>query len=385
MQSQDTTAPNTTSVAARRLRLALSVGAIAAAALLAAATDVQISGHWQGVFLLRGKASWPLVLQDDLFLGDGSRLVAGVSFSRFRRLLARDASASGRAWLELEWDDADGSGVVRNHLADKTELVTVFSRYDDSEDKNPQGLFVGGALPDIAAGMVQDESGMSFHDARGWHHVWCNVNEMLVDMVAMKKWYPGSWTFLGSRVVIRDPERVVIESSHAIPVLGGTLRVDRFAYFVAGKPWFKLGIRVVNAGDRPVRYAYAYGDEPWVGHFGSSEGNVGWVRDAIVRVEGPVDPGANRWAGILDETSGIADFIAWESDLRPSRVYFANEPGSRFERLGQPLDSNEVFVGLEWLDQVLQPGKQRSYLLSLGLARLGAGGIPVLPEGAGPP
>jgi len=386
VESVDPTAANTTRAApTRRVGLVLSVGALGVAALLAAATDIRISGHWQGMFLLRGKEGLPLVVQDDVFLGDGSRLVAGFSFSRVRQVLASGAPRQGRAWLELDWDDADGSGLVRNHLAEGTELVTDFSRYDDDEGKNPQGLFVGGALPEVAAGEEQDESGMSFHDARGWHHVWCNVNELLMDLDSRRRWSPGSWTYLGARVLIRDPDRVVIESSHAIPVLGGALRVDRFAYFAAGKPWFKLGIRVVNTGDRPVRYAYAYGDEPWVGHFGSSAGNVGWVRDGIIRVEVLIDARANRWAGILDEESGIADFIAWVGEVMPDRVYFANQPGSRFERLGQPLDSNAVFVGLEWLDQVLRPGEQRSYLISLGLARPDASGIPVLPEGAGPP
>lgn len=366
-------------------RLGFAAAALGIAALVAATTDVQISGNWQGVFLLRGAEDRPLVLKDDLFLGDGSRLVMGASFSRIRRVVGRDAPPPGRAWLELDWDDG-GSGLVRNHLADGTELVTLFSRYADDEGKTPRGLFVGGALPDVAAVQEQDESGMAFHDARGWHHIWCNVNELLLDLDSQQPWPPGSWKYLGARVLIRDPERVVIESSHEVPVAGGSLRIDRFAYFRAGKPWFKLGLRVVNTGERPARYAYAYGDEPWVGHFGSAAGNVGWVRDAIVRVEGPIPVEANRWAGILDETSGLADFIAWVGDVLPDRVYFANQPGSKFKRLAQALDSNEVFIGVEWLAQELQPGEQRSYLLAIGLTRLDpALGVPVLPEGAGPP
>ena len=319
-------------------RLGFAAAALGLAALVAAATDVQISGNWQGVFLLRGAGERPLVLKDDLFLGDGSRLVLGASFSRIRRVVGRDAPAPGRAWLELDWDDG-GSGLVRNHLADGTELVTLFSRYADDEGKTPRGLFVGGALPDVAAVQDQDESGMAFRDARGWHHIWCNVNELLLDLDSQQPWPPGSWKYLGARVLIRDPERVVIESSHEVPVAGGSLRIDRFAYFRAGKPWFKLGVRVVNTGERPARYAYAYGDEPWVGHFGSAAGNVGWLRDAIVRVEGPSPSrrtagraSSTRRAGSPTSSPGWATSCRTASTSRTSRARSSSGSPSRSTR-----------------------------------------------------
>jgi hypothetical protein len=355
---------------------------LALAGLLAAVTDFELSGRWHGVFLVRGKGGAPLVVKDDLLLGDGSRLLAGVSLSRLRSLLLPTASAA-RASLELDWSVAEGNGLVRSRFADGTELVTVFSRFDDDEGHEPRGLFVGGALPDVAASAQQDESGMSFRDGDGWHHIWCSANELLLDLPAGRSWYPGAWRYLGGRVLIQDSDRIVLESSHAVPLAAGTLRVDRYAYFRAGLPWFKLGMRFTNAGEQPVRFAYAYGDEPWVGHFGSAAGNVGWLRDGIVRVEGPV-PRDGRFAGIFDEQSRLAAFAAWAADTAPDRAYFANQPGSRFRRLGQPLASNEVFVGLEWLDVALRPGESRSILLTLGMAKPGASQVPSLPDGALP-
>lgn len=352
---------------------------------LLATTEFELTGRWLGVFLLRGKPSGaPLVVKDDLLLGDGSRLVAGFSLARLRRLVGVQPDVPGRAHLELQWSEADGKGLVRSRLADGTELVTVLSRFEDDQGNGPRGLFVGGALPDVAASAQQDESGMTFRDARGWHHIWCNTNELLLDLASRQNWFPGAWTYLGGRALIHDPRRIVLESSHLVPLAAGPLRVDRYAYFRAGLPWFKLGIRFTNASDQPLRFAYAYGDEPWVGHFGSAAGNVGWIRQGIVRVEGPVDAGEGRFAGMLDEQSGLAAFVAWAAATAPDRVYFANEPGSRFRRLGQRLSSNEVFVGLEWLDLTLRPGESRSILLTVGMARAGARGVPVLPDGALP-
>jgi hypothetical protein len=344
-----------------------------------------VSGNWQGLFLLRGRTPTGFVLKDDLFLGDGSMLVAGISFSRLRRLLA-PVPVAEHARLEVEWSDAQGNGFVRNYLGDGTEIVTMLSRFQDDEGKIPRGIFVGGALPEVAASFVQDESGMTFHDRSGWHHVWCTTNEIMLDVDTQQIVYPSYFEFLGSRVLIRDPDRVVIESSHIYHLKnGGVVRMDRYAYFHAGRPFFKLGIRLSNAGEIPVHLAYSYGDEPWVGHFGSAAGNVGWIGSELVRFEGPVDRNGSRFAGILDEESGIAAFLAWPEELAPDRIYFANEAGSRFKRLGQPLDSNEIFIGTEWLRVGLRPGESRQILLSIGMARRAAQvGVPELPRGAIP-
>jgi hypothetical protein len=369
----------------RRARIALGAGlvALALAGLVAAVTRVDIVGHWYGLFLLRGKDGSRLELKDDLVLGDGSRLVAGVQFSSVRRLLGR-ADAPGIS-LELDWDERAGSGLVHNRLGDGTELITLFSRYEDSEGIVPHGLFVGGALPDIAADpRAQNESGMSHHDARGWTHIWCNVNEAIWIYGIDRTVYPSEWRFLGSRVLLRSRDRVVLESSHELALEGRRLRMDRFAYFKAGRPFFKLGIQLVNSGEVDVGYDYAYGDEPWVGEFGSADGNLGWIESGLVRVEGSIDPRANRWAGIVDLKTRAADFITWVGDDLPDQVYFSNVSGPP-EHVGRPLESNEIFIGVEWRRRQLKPGESRAMLLAIGMADTDPQtGSPRLPEGAEP-
>lgn len=368
-----------------RRTLVAAVAAIAVAGIFAATTRFSISGHWQGLFLLHGKTGGRLELKDDLFLGDGPRLLYGVSFSRVRRLVSATAAPqAGVSSLELDWDEKEGNGVVRNHLADGTELVTLFGRYEDSEGATPRGLFVGGALPDIAAdGALQNESGMAYRDARGWHHVWCNVNEGIVDIARLATAYPSAWRFLGSRVLVRDDARLVLESSHELAFSGTTLHMERFAYFRAGQPWFKLGVHIVNAGEVPVGFVYAYGDEPWVGEFGSAAGNVGWTASGIVSVEGLISPRTTRYAGIYDVDSQTANFMAWPGDAVPDAVYFSNRSGAP-RTATAPLASNEIFIGSEWTVPKLGPGEARSVLLVLGLAEVDPAQGPRLPAGFAP-
>lgn len=366
--------------AGSRRRLALAVAGIAIAGLFAAATRISISGHWQGLFLLQGKDGVRLELKDDLFLGDGRRLLWGVSFGRMRRLVAGTGAERAGPALEWEWDEAEGNGIVRNHLGDGTELVTLFGRYEDSEGRTPRGLFVGGALPDIAAGTFMNESGMAHRDARGWHHVWCNVNEGVYDSARRAISYPSAWRFLGSRVLVPDAARLVLESTHEVEVSGTILRMERFAYFRAGQSWFKLGIHLVNAGDASARFAYVYGDEPWVGDFGSAAGNVGWTASGLVKAEGPVDVEVGRFVGVYDVDSQTANFLAWLGEAKPDAVYFSNHPGAPVTR-GAPLASNEIFVGAEWRVAQLPPGGSWSVLLAIGLAEVDREAGPRLPRG----
>jgi hypothetical protein len=369
----------------RALIVAVALGLLGLGVLAAATTQVAIDGSWRGLYLLRSDGGRPLLLKDDLLLGEHPRLIAGLSFGWARRLLAsRPGEAGAGPALTLEWDPRAGSGLVRNRLSDGTELLTMFGRYRDSDGNRPHGLFVGGAVPEVSAdAAAQDQSGMAYHDARGWAHVWCNVNEGLEDEAGHASWPPARWRFLGSGALVNEPGRVTLESSHEVALAGGLLRIDRFAAFVAGEPFFRLTVRLQNLGPGAVHYTYLYGDEPWVGHFGSSEGNVGWRPGQLLRAESAIDPGSGV-AGILDEKSGLANFIAWAGGEPPGFVYVSNQ-GGRMAPPGVrvPLTSNEVFIGLEWLRRRLEPGQRWTVELAIGMARTDpASGVPVAPPGA---
>jgi hypothetical protein len=375
-----------------RALLGAGLAALAAAGLLLATTRVEIEGRWRGLFLLRARDGRMLELKDDLYLGDGSRLLVGTSFSMLRRWLGAGAPppAPGEAALELDWDERAGRGQVRNRFADGRELVTLLGRYEDGDGGHPRGLFVGGALPDVSGDLVnQDQSGMALHEPKGWFHIWCSVNEALVDMDGPTQAiiYPGSFRYLGSRVLVQDARRVVLESNHEIALRRGRLRMDRFAYFTAGEPFFKLGIRLTALGPEPVTYSYLYGDEPWVGHFGTAVGNYGWVEGEVIPHEGKVDQVRHRWGGIVDLKSDHAAYIEWLGDDLPDDVYFSNNPGFFSDAAKKvPLASNEIFVGLQWVGRRLRPGEGRTIRLAIGLAgRDPRSGLPRRPSAAALP
>lgn len=359
-----------------RARALLGAGlvALAAGGLLLATTRVEIEGRWLGLYLLKAHDGRMLELKDDLYLGDGSRLLLGASFATLRRWLGAGGPppAPGEASLELEWDERAGRGQVLNRLADGRELLTLFGRYEDEDGSHPQGLFVGGSAPEVSSELRrQNQSGMALREPGGWFHIWCSVNEAVVDQdgPGERFSYPGAFRFLGSRVLVQDARRVVLESNHELTLRRGRLRMDRYAYFTAGEPFFRLGIRLTALGPEPVTYAYLYGDEPWVGHFGTAAGNYGWVEGAIIAHESPLDPARARWGGIVDVKTNHANYIEWLGDDLPTDVYVSNHPGMFAPAEKRvPLQSNEVFIGLQWVRRRLAPGEGQTIRLAIGLA-----------------
>lgn len=363
----------------RRARIALAA-TVALLALFFATTHTHIKGRWYGLYLLKSKSGRPFELKDDLRLGDGPRVIGGFGFGGLREALGSDPVGLPR--LALDWDDEEGGGIVTSMLPGGELLQTYFGRYVDSNGASPQGLFVGGAIPDVAEQPRQNQSGMAFHDESGWHHIWCNVNEILVVGPERRVLSPGEWTFKGSQVLAVAPERVVLSSAHEVEVGRASLRMERYAYFKAGRRYFRLGINVVNVGEEPVVLSYGYGDEPWVGEFGTAAGNVGWTSKGIVPVVAAIDPVAESWAGILDSKSGVANYLGW-AGATPDAAYFGNHPGTpKRSEYGEVLASNEVFIGLEWRDRVIEPGETFSLRLTIGMAVPGPGGVPTFPAGA---
>jgi hypothetical protein len=347
-------------------------------------THVDIKGHFDGLFLLKGTDRALFELKDDLYLGDGSRLICGVDFhnphSFYYKLFVHHKP--GEAYLFYEWDPKDGSGFVRNYLPNGNQLLTCFSRFQDDDHQYAHGLFVGGGLP---ANVRDDDpvkmtaTGMAYNDGRRWYHLWCSVNEGVASARTWQTLGPSRWRFLGSKVLNGSDNTLVLTSSHLVEIDGVPLRIERYAYFTAGQSYFLLSYTVKNVGQKEVGYFYLYGDEPWLGDYGSSAGNVGWAKDRLIHYETLLDVGKYSYAGFFDygndaiaeghHFTRVADFIEWRSNHVPF-VYFSNYPGE-FDKSGKtrpPLSSNTRFMGLEWGPLVLKPGEEDSYALAIGMA-----------------
>jgi hypothetical protein len=354
-----------------------------------------IKGHFEGVYLLHQYHSGRYEITDDLYVGQGERLLGGIDLSPLHFHHLRDVvdhPGAGEPHLHYEWDPQSGSGYVKNYLGTGREITTYLGRFED-DGAEVRGLFVGGGPPSVAAALQNhpyNNSGMTYYDGARWNHLWCNVNELIASGVTSMVVPPSRWRFLGSRVEEKSRQRLALSSSHEVRIDEALLRIDRRARFIAGAPYMLLDITVSNRGGKPAIYNYAYGDEPWVGEYGSSRGDVGWVADRLIEKEEVVDAGRYSHAGMFDHGNGltgeghnftqVANFIEWGGKERPL-VYFSNSVGQIVppeKRL--PLTGNRRFIGLEWGPRVLAPGESATYALAIGMAGfVPSRGVPLKP------
>jgi hypothetical protein len=347
--------------------------------------DFDIKGHFDGIFLLKAD-NWKYVLKDDLYVGDTEHIVFCIDFDdpKFRIANALHQYRPGESHLYYEWDEKDGSGIVKNFMANGTVLFTSFGRLFDETHERVHGLFVGGTLPANILGnnnAAMNESGMAFYDGNRWYHIWCNVNEAIYAFDSRGVRFPSRWTFLGSKVIDKSNNSLVISSYHQTEISGVPLQIQRIVYLFANEPYFVLSMNIKNIGTQPVSFYYVYGDEPWVGDYGSSRGNVGWVRDRIINYETSISPQQHSYAGLYQygnevineghDFSKMANFIEWFGNNLPYQVYFSNVSGLLQDPTGEkklPLSSTERSIGVGWRITSLQPSQTYNLNIAVGMA-----------------
>jgi hypothetical protein len=385
-------------------RRILWVGLLFAVVGIIALVDFDLTGSGDGLYLFR--KGWQWKVSDGILLGDESRFVFGLDVRRSAVDVDREEGGE-RPRLVYDWIWWDGTGYVRNLLPGGREIVTTFSRWVNEEGRHPSGLFVGGRpplLPGNEASRTLNRSGMAYYDGRRWLHVWCNANEAIgigAEGVVIQIF---DWDHVESGILVGSPREVRLRSVHRVAGPWGdvsrsargssesvSLDVVRHATFRAGEPYFVLTMSVTNAGNHEVEFRYGYGDEPWLGDYGSSEGNVGWVDGRLVYHEEEIDPSQHRFAGYYDfgnemvsarhDFTEIANFVEWHPDTPPRRVYFSNGVGQSPDLAKQvPLGGNERALTLEWGPVALAPGETAHVSLALGLGETGeAPGVPRKP------
>jgi len=385
----------------RRTRvLLLSLAVIAAlAGFILTEVKFTFTGRWEGIFLLKKRHGKLFEVKDDIYLGDGHRLIASIPFWWPKTYRSYKRLEKNAPCLYYEWDEKNGRGFVRNFLPGGKRISTSFSRFnyigdiDELDDAiEMHGLYVGGGLPvqnkseDTG---VLNETGMAYWNGERWFHLWCTVNEGIVDAQTFEHIPPYRWKFLGSSVIKGSMDSLAITSAHELVLEGQPLRMDRFAYFRAGKTYFILSIWLKNEGDGPVSFYYNYGDEPWLGNFGSSMGNVGWVKDRLITTVKTVDTKKYSYAGFFDYGAGTshnftwaANFIEWFGDNTP-KVFFTNSPDEDPDVTGEgePLTGDSRFINVQWGPLTLQPGERTVFVMAIGMAANDPEtGFPVKPE-----
>lgn len=340
------------------------------------------------IYILRG-TSGGIDLRRDMLVEDGSRLIfmldANCVFSIFMRKFSEFAR---RPLLELTWWEGEGEGVIKKFGEDGSILEVAFSRFRDVG--TPKGLFIGGDLPygDVSRDESKATSGMGYFDGKKWTHLWCAANEGFNISGTGEMLSPEKWKYMGSRVLKDTYDEVDLESYHQIEISDKRQALmTRRVRFRATDDFLTLGIKIANPNTTGFAYTYIYGDEPWVGGFGSSWGDVGWFEGGLIEKETSLDPVKYKYAGYWDHGiasvdrggegySGYANFIKWVSPT-PDLVYLANEFSCCDEK--RPLDSAyKRVIGIEWHGIALYPGESRTHVLVLGKAKV-RNGLPAIP------
>ncbi len=362
-------------------------------------TRLNFNGNLEGMYLLKGENGYWFELKDDIYLGEYERVlfkseIVDLVFSK-----NQTHSSSPGSHVRYKWHTNSGSGFILNSFPDNKKLLMAFGRFLDSEGLAPKGMFVGGGLPYSEyehESVMMNETGMAYYDGSRWLHLWCNANESITSIFSPEKpVFPSHWKYLGSKVIHDHKGEIMIRSSHEIDLSGAPFLMDRYVFYRAGDQFFTLVMTIKNIGQSVNGYFYIYGDEPWVGKFGTSEGNIGWTKGKLYNYEGPFDTTKNTYAGMYDYGntaipgkqyllySGAANFIQWMGGVRPDFGYFSNQPGSftdenRLVPLASP-DNRVIF--LQWGPRSLLPGQSESIILAIGMANTNSEtGMPVKPD-----
>jgi hypothetical protein len=383
----------------RRLILFAATGCTMGLLFLLTQIKLTFEGDLEGIYLLRGQGGKLLEVRDDIYLGEAERLISKLEFKGLHDHLTTTDEHHSTPHLRYKWNSRGGHGYLHTTNPDGTEFIICLSRFLDSNGKIPRGLFIGGELPQPiygTDGVRLNETGMASKLGGRWFHIWCNANEGIAGAASPTHMiYPSEWDFLGSKVLFSSKREIVLKSSHRTSLDGVPASIDRFLFYRAGAKHVILAIRVKNIGKQPTGFFYVYGDEPWLGDYGTSKGNVGWTDGKLYHYAGIVDPIAHATAGMADlgnpqspyeqgrAFSGLANFISWIGMMRPTVVYFSNregDPHDESERI--PLDSpNNRVMFCQWGPSALAPQQSATILLAIGMAdRNPATGLPMQPR-----
>lgn len=298
--------------------------------------------------------------------------------------------------LNYVWDKKRGRGFVINYLNKNQLLLTILSRFKTDNDETTNGIFIGGELPEDEFQKEthkMNNTGMAYYDGERWYHIWCTSNEGLASAKDMSPIPPTNWTFLGSDVLEYTSSHLVLLSKHKTFVDGVPLYIERFGIFLAGKPFMLLVQRITNVGDKTASYFYVYGDEPWLGNYGSSIGNIGWVQDHLIKYEEELDPQKYRYFGLYDygndaigeghSFTGVANFIEWVYDP-PDIAFIVNQENNVIKKADpkKPLSSPlNRFIGGQWGPVNLEPQAYQVMVMAIGMAEGRKDGqIPIKPQ-----
>jgi hypothetical protein len=325
----------------------------------------------------------------------GALLALGLPACRDRRpppLKPVAARAAAPAPLQIGWDPRTGKGDVRQHLASGDVLRVCFH----CGFAGYTGGLVIGNFNGSGYGLYPKRPIRGFRMI----NVFCAQDESIWDHAEQAE-YTYGWSenygkgddgkplkYVRGRIVDSGPRTVVLQSENA----GGCYRVTKVATTRAEVRWWIIATRITNTCDRPVRFDFFSGDDPWLGLYSSAEGDVGWTPDGLVRHERAYGAGQFVAGGLYDlgeagSTTGFSNqanfFLLDPATPLPDLALFANSFAHSRREIDptRALDDKKMrALNIGWTARTLAPGQGLTVAMALGLAETGApGSIPRLP------
>lgn len=359
---------------------------VAAGALLYSKISIEYRHEHEGIYFLRGENGDWLSITDDLSPEDGDQILWGMALPFLRKATVSGACIPTdiKPCTHFEWNEESGRGFIKTSYPGGKKLVIALGRYIGSTTGKPvSGLFIGGGLPTGDPDYQpsnNNETGMTYFDGSRYFHIWCNVNEGIVDAVG-NTILPSTYEFISSKVLEKSEHDVTIISKHRTMVNNVPVSIDRVLFYQTGDTFVTLTTTLTNRGKTSTFFRYVYGDEPWLGNFYTfSKGNIGWFKDGFITTEMLIDTSKYNYIGMFDygnqlageshNYTGKANFLEWEPEERPDIAYISNQFGTVAPPEQKvPLSSYKSRVlSLEWGPKHLPAGKSFSFTLKVGMA-----------------
>ncbi len=381
----------------RRVLVAVLGLFLAIVVLLGSKVKLVFQHDYEGIFIFKGENGAWLEVGDDLFPEESHRLLWGRSLAYMKDVDSSGAcDSSNKPCTSYEWNLAGGRGFIKSTYPDGRKLIINLGRFLDSDGRAASGLFIGGGLPPYDPDFNlfnKNETGMAYYDGSRYYHIWCNVNEGILD-AANVPIVPSQWEYVSSKVLENSAHDLTIVSRHRVLINNVPVTVERFMFYQTGDRFVTFVTNLKNVGSTPTSFTYLYGDEPWVGDYGSSAGNVGWLEDRIALTEMEIDTRRYTYAGLFDYGNPLAgehhefytqkaNFIEWRPESRPDIAFFANQLGKYApEENKVPLNSKASrVISLQWGPKVLNPGQTFMFTIAVGMADNDPKtGLPVKPD-----
>jgi hypothetical protein len=274
-----------------------------------------------------------------------------------------------REGIDLKWDPTTGRGTIS--LITATHQMEL--RFQDRFDGYSGGLYPG-SMNRPAVTLFRP--GLDVAPVA----IWCAQDESIWDHRLQVEFAPG-WSenfghgpdgrklqYREGRIIKRSPQSVLLSSQNSAMPYEVTKWVS---VHLEGTMVVRTQIR--NISDQDVTFDLWSGDDPWVGDYGTSRGDVGWHNGQWVKIEHKVDLSASRCLGIADLQNSrwkTANYLCLYSESPlPTTVYFANsfahEDGDVSP--GKPLNSATMTAfNLGWRNILLQPGETFEISYAIG-------------------